>query len=138
MNYWLICLPRPDLEHCMKVGVFGLSRKHIIGNVRQGDKIVCCAGKGDWKIIGTGEVASDYYVDLEDVFLKPGVYPDRFRFRATKSKKEADLIQIIDELSFVTNPAFWAVYFRSGIAKLTKDDFDLINSKLGPVTSPTN
>lgn len=74
MNYWLICLPRADLEQCIKAGVFGLARKHILGKVEKGDKIICCAGKGDWKIIGFGETTSDYYVDDRAVFLKSGIF----------------------------------------------------------------
>lgn len=72
MNYWLICLPRKDLERCIDGGVFGLARRQAISSVRQGDKIVCCAGKGDWKLIAVGDATSDYYIDDEPVFLKEG------------------------------------------------------------------
>jgi hypothetical protein len=27
MNYWMICLPREDMEHCIKRGVFGATRR---------------------------------------------------------------------------------------------------------------
>lgn len=129
MNHWLICLPREDLEHCMKAGVFGLSRKHILGNVKKGDLIICCAGKGDWKIIGFGEATSDYYVDDSAVFLKRGYFPDRFDFQSRQLGlgKEVDLMGIIDRLSFVSNLAYWAVYFRNGIARCTEADWELIN-----------
>lgn len=130
MNYWLICLPRPDLDHCIKTGTFGLSRKHIIGDVKLGDKVVCCAAKGDWKFVATGEATSDYYIDDSPVFLKSGTFPDRFDFKADRLPEEIDLMQVIDKLSFVTNLAYWAVYFRNGIAKLTKSDWDLILAQL--------
>lgn len=128
MNHWLICLPREDLEHCMKAGVFGLSRKHVLGNVKKGDLIICCAGKGDWKIIGFGEAISDYYVDVSAVFLKSGCFPDRFDFQSRRlgTGKEVDLMGIIDRLSFVSNLAYWAVYFRNGIARCTEADWELI------------
>lgn len=61
MNYWLLCLPREDMLHCMKIRTFCLNRKHILGGVSKGDAVVCCAGKGDWKIRGTGSATSDYY-----------------------------------------------------------------------------
>jgi hypothetical protein len=132
MNYWLLCLPREDLEQCMKVGTFGLGRKHILGSVAKGDAVVCCAGKGDWKIIGIGTTTSDYYVDDKPVFLKEGYFPDRFDFEATKlpHDREFDVMQIIDQLSFVKNVAYWAVFFRNGIAKLSKSDFELINKRI--------
>ena len=133
MNYWILCLPRPDIEHCMKVGTFGLHRKHTLGQVTKGDSIVCCAGKGDWKIIGIGSATSDYYVSDEKVFLKDGFFIDRFDFDASSlpKEKEIDLMSIIDELSFVTNVAFWAVYFRNGIAKLSTSDWELIRKLTG-------
>lgn len=129
MNYWLICLPREDLEHCMRMGTFGLGRKHILGHVVTGDGVVCCAGKGDWKIIGQGTAISDYYVDAKKIFLKDGTFPDRFDFKAEKlpNERQVDLISLIDQLSFVGNLAYWAVFFRNGIVKISKQDWDLIS-----------
>lgn len=128
MNYWLICLPRQDLEHCMTIGTFGRASKHILGRVCKGDPVVCCAGKGDWKIIGLGKAVGDYYMDDTKVFLKEGHFPDRFDFEAEKlgRDREIDLMSIIDKLSFVTNLAYWAVFFRNGIAQMSKHDWTLI------------
>ncbi len=132
MNYWLVCLPREDLLHCMKVGTFGFSRKHILGNVVKGDSVVFCAGKGDWKVIATGNAISDYYLDISDIFLKEGIFPDRFDFEHEKLAPERQfcLISIIDQLSFVTNIPYWAVFFRNGIVKMAEQDWELINRKI--------
>lgn len=132
MKYWLICLPKADLEHCIKVGTFGLARKHLIDQVKQGDNIVCCAGKGDWKIIAAGQATSDYYVDDSKVFLKEGLFPDRFDFHADALSSPLDLMTVIDRLSFVTNLAYWAVYFRNGIAKISKEDWNLLVANPSP------
>lgn len=131
MQYWLICLPRVDLEHCIHRGVFGLARKHTLGGVREGDKIVCCAGKGDWKIIGFGSATSDYYVGDEKVFLKEGFFPDRFDFKADKlpSGQEIDVMSVIDQLSFVKDLAYWAVFFRNGFVKISKEDWKLLSDQ---------
>lgn len=128
MNYWILRLPREDMVHCMRKGTFGLAKKHILGHVQEGDAIVCCAGKGDWKIIGVGSATSSYYVDDAKIFLKEGFFPDRFDFAAEDLAKdrEVDVMSIIDELSFVKNVAYWAVFFRNGIAKMSKEDWDLI------------
>lgn len=133
MNYWLLCLKRPDIEHCMKVGTFGLSRKFILGQVCKADKVVCCAGKGDWKVIGLGECTSDYYIDDKPVFLSDGIYPDRFNFESKHllADQELDLMSIIDQLSFVKDLAYWAVFFRNGVVKLNKSDWDLISKSVG-------
>lgn len=132
MNYWLLCLPRADMEHCIKIGTFGLNRKHLLGKVAEGDKVVCCAGKGDWKLISVGTVSSGYYVDDTKVFLREGLFPDRIDFAAhmLTPSEEVDLMSIIEDLSFVTNVAFWAVYFRSAIVQMTRKDWDLIASKI--------
>lgn len=128
MNYWLVCLPREDLVRCMQKGTFGLARKHILGKVSKGDAVVCCAGKGDWKVIGWGTASSDYYVDDAKIFLKEGSFPDRFDFvtDTLPTEQEIDLMLIIDQLSFVTNLAYWAVFFRNGIVQISKQDWDLI------------
>lgn len=119
------------MEHCIKIGTFGLNRKHILGKIASGDKIVCCASK-DWKIIGTEDAASDYYLDNEPVFLKDGIFPDRFNFTATQvpASAELDLKQIVDSLSFVTNLAYWAVYFRNGIVEISPQDWTLVLQRL--------
>ena len=115
----------------MRKGTFGLSRKCRIGHVRIGDRVVCCAGKGDWKIIGLGSAISDYYVDDAKIFLKEGYYPDRFDFKieALPKNREVDLMSIIGDLSFVKNLSCWAVFFRDGMAKMSKSDWDLICEK---------
>lgn len=127
------------MEHCIRIGTFGLARKHILGDVKKGDLVVCCAGKGDWKLIGFGKAASDYYVDDKKVFLKEGYFPDRFDFEANKLAKneEIDLMSIIDRLTFVTNLAYWAVFFRNGIARISKNDWELM-TKLAPSAAVIN
>ncbi len=112
----------------MQKGTFGLARKHILGSVSKGDAVVCCAGKGDWKIIGLGSTVTDYYLDDTKVFLKEGFFPDRFDFKADKLPKnqEIDIMSIIDQLSFVKNLAYWAVFFRNGIVRISKRDWELI------------
>lgn len=132
MNYWLICLPREDIEHCMNLGTFGLSRKHIVNQVKKGDSVLCCAGKGDWKVIGTGAATSDYYLSVDKVFLKDDYFPDRFDFTSTllSADDELDLKPILSELNFVKDLKYWAVFFRNGIVKLTEEDYLLIRERI--------
>lgn len=137
MNYWMLCLPREDIEHCIKLGIFGLSRKHVLGQVKSGDGVVCCAGKGDWKIIAVGKVTSDYYLDDKKIFLKPGFFPDRIDFQAEVLPKvaELDIVAILDQLSFVTNIAYWAVFFRNGVVKMSEADWQLVNEEIASSSS---
>lgn len=130
MNYWLIALPREDMEHCIKIGTFGMNRKQTIGNVQAGDKVVCYVTK-ECKIIALGEVTESYYMDTKKIFKSEGLFPDRFDFKATLlgPKSEIDFKTMVDDLQFITNKFYWTVYLRNGIAKLTPQDWKLIESK---------
>jgi len=113
--------------HCIDIGTFGLARKRILGNVKNGDQVICLAGKGDWKFLALGTATSDYYVDDKQIFLKPGIFIDRFDFKATILPKELDLMSILGQLTFVSKIEYWAVYFRSGIVKISEQDWNLIS-----------
>lgn len=130
MNYWLIALPREDMEHCIKVGTFGANRKLIIGNVQKGDKIACYITKQS-KIIALGEATSNYYMDDKKIFKAQGTFPDRFDFKAIPLGKEneIDFKTMVDDLQFITNKFYWTVYLRNGIAKVSRDDWELIGSR---------
>ena len=133
MTYWFLCLPRPDIEHCIKIGTFGLSRKHLLGKVKVGDRVVCCAGKGDWKIIGVGTTTAEHYLDDTRVFLGEGIFPDRISIKVAQLSPdhEFDLMSIIDKLSFVTKLEYWSLYFRNAIVQMTESDWELITAKTG-------
>lgn len=128
MQYWIICLPREDIVHCMSIGRFGRNQKWIMGRVRKGDKLACIASR-DWKIIGLGEITSEYYLDDSPCFLKEGLFPDRFDFEADILDKELDLIQVLDKLTFIKNLAYWAVHFRNGIVQISESDWTLISTQ---------
>ncbi len=131
MNYWLISLPREDMEHCMKKGIFGSSRRGALVKAKKGDKVICYITK-ECKIIATGELTSDYYMSDEKIFRTEGDFPDRFNFKAEKlaSKNEIEIRSIIDELNFVTNKAYWSVFFRLSNRQISKQDYDIILSHL--------
>lgn len=131
MNYWLICLPREDMEHCIKIGTFGASRKASLALAKKGDKVVCYITK-ECKIIATGELTSDYYMSDDNVFRSKADFPDRFDFKASLlgPKQELEIKTMVDDLSFITNKLFWSVFFRLSNRKLTKQDYDLICQRL--------
>jgi predicted RNA-binding protein len=124
MNYWMICLPREDMEHCIKKGVFGATRCGPLKNAKKGDKLVCYISK-ECKIIALGELTSDYYMSDENVFRSEGSFPDRFNFKANLlgRDKEIDIKSTIDDLTFVTNKACWSVFFRLSNRRIPKEDF---------------
>jgi predicted RNA-binding protein len=132
VNYWIISLPRPDMEHCIQIGTFGLSRKYLIGNVQPDDKVACYVTKEN-KIIALGKATSHYYMDDRKIFKGDGLFPDRFDFKATLlgPKAEIDFKSMVDDLSFITNKMYWTVYLRSGVAKIPEKDWRIIESRVG-------
>lgn len=114
-----------------RFGTFGLNRKHNMGKLQKGDKVICYVTK-DCKIIALGETTSDYYMDTKKVFRAEGFFPDRFDFKVNRlnSKSELDFKMMVDDLSFITNKLYWSVYLRASIAQFPERDWKLISSRL--------
>lgn len=132
MNYWFVNLPREDMEHCIKIGTFGLNSKQSMARIEPGDAVICCVTKEKpWKIIGFGEITTAMYVDDKPVFRKSGGFWYRFDFKAESlsNDQEIDALSLMSEFSFVTNYLYWPVYFKGGIKSISKEDYDLARSK---------
>jgi predicted RNA-binding protein len=123
------------MEHCIEKGVFGLGRKYVLGKVQPGDKIGCYVTK-ECKIIGLGEAISSHYLDDTPVFLGEGLYADRIDFKATALGKghEIDFINVVDDMKFIKNVAYWSVYLSKGIVEITAADWNLLSSKAKHLT----
>lgn len=135
----MIALPRADMEHCIKIGTFGLRRKLSIQKVKKGDQIACYV-TGEMKIVAVGEAISDYYLDDSNVFLKNDAIVDRFNFKVEKLKQEISFTAYLDQWSWITNLAHWAVYFRVGIVQMKQRDWDMISKVIteSGITNNTN
>lgn len=131
MKYWIIALARKDMEHCIQKGVFGMSRKHVLGHVQPGDKIACYITK-ERKIIAIGEATSTHFLDDSPLFLSEGLYPDRITFSAEllPTKKELDFMSIVDQMKFIKNLAYWSVYFSKSIVEISQVDWNTIKARL--------
>ncbi|MBY0548067.1 MAG: EVE domain-containing protein [Candidatus Obscuribacterales bacterium] len=128
MSNWLVCLPREDMEHCVKVGVFGLKRKNVISQVQSGDRVACVVTREkEWKVIALGEAVSDYYLDDSSVFLQPGSFVDRFKFKAKKLKPEISFADLIPKMDFIKKPEYYSAYFKNGIVKLSEREWKAIS-----------
>ena len=124
MSFWLICLPREDIERCVSIGTIGLGRPQGISKVRQGDGVVCLITKEKpWKVLAIGSATSDYYVDEKPVFRKQGTFIDRFDFTAETLNPEPSFAELIDRLNFLRKKESWPAYFKSGIVRLTDADW---------------
>lgn len=131
MNYWMICLPREDMEHCINIGTFGARVRGVLRKARKGDKILCYISK-ECKIIAAGELISDYYMSDDKIFRADGDFPDRFDFKSEKfkSQNELDIRSVINDLLFVTNKAYWSVFFRLSNRVINKHDYEMILAKV--------
>lgn len=123
MNYWAICVPRDAMEQCIKLGIFGLSRNFLLGRMQHGDKVMCCTSK-EWKIVAHGVVTEPYYLDDSEVFDKE-LFPHRVGFRANRCE-ERSLPDLVSQFSFVKDPGNWWVHFRSGVTRISKEDWELV------------
>lgn len=130
MNHWILSLPREDMKHCIKIGVFGLNRNYRLGQVLVGDKVICCASK-EWSVIGFGEVTEPYYVDDTFIFKKSELFHNRIGFRADLLPKarEVNLRETVAELSIVKDPRNWGMHFRNGITWISDKDWELLQTR---------
>jgi predicted RNA-binding protein len=85
LNYWIVALPREDMEHCIKIGTFGLNRKYVLGRIQPGDKLACYITK-ECKIISFGEVTSEYCMDTKKIFKEDGFLQEHFPVSESKEK----------------------------------------------------
>lgn len=137
MNYWILSLPREDMEQCIRIGTFGARKKFLLGQVQCGDKVVCYVTK-EFKIIALGETTSDYYLDDTAIFRQSGAFIDRFDFKADRLKQELAFKQFIDQVSFVKDPAYWGLFSKVAIYRMTKEDWDVISSAAFASNKPSN
>lgn len=143
MKYWLIAIPREDMEHCIKIGCYGRNAAPKLLPVESGDKIACYVSR-ESKIIALGEVTRGYYQSDKKVFLasdRPeqndwwrrgadrSAFPHRIDFKAVKLDREIDFRPLIDKLSFIKKPEYWPAYIRRGFATLSEKDWNTICKK---------
>lgn len=136
-KYWIIALPRDRMQFCMKVGVFGLNRKFILGKVQKGDGIACYVTK-DCKFVGFGSVTEPYYLTVEPIFTNKEIFgegytlfPDRINFECEplSSQLEVEFKPLINQMHFISNPKFWTVHFSVGILEIPEEDWNTIISQ---------
>ena len=144
MNYWLIAIPREDMEHCIEIGCYGRNAAAKFLAVEPGDKVACYVSR-ETKIVALGEVTRGYYQDEKKVFrasdksaphygysrTEQSLFPHRINFSAEKLEQEIEFRPLIDKLSFIKKPAYWPAYIRRGFAKLSENDWKLICKAAG-------
>lgn|GEM_PF-1154592 len=138
MMFWIVSLPRDDAQHCIQLGTFGRNGRHIISNVKAGDKVAFVVTKEKpWKLIALGTVTTSYYVDDSKIFKKDGMFPDRFDFTIdhpnnTTNSFTVDFEKLVCQLTAVTHPEYWPVYFKNGMTRMSLSDWQMLEAAFRP------
>lgn len=125
---WIVSLPRADMEHCIKIGTFGMKRKYLLGMVQKGDRVACYVTK-EAKIIALGRVEKEYYCGKSSVFLSEGSFPHRIDFKASMLGEPIDFRSLLDHLKLIVNPMYWGAHLQLGITEICDADWNLLESK---------
>lgn len=128
-RYWIISLPRNDMERCIKIGKFGLNKKYLLGRIRKGDGIVCYVTK-EARVIAIGKVTEGYYQDNSRVFLSEGKFSHRIDFAAQSLENEVDFRGLVEEMRFISNPQYWGAHLQLGVAEIPKEDWETIDKSV--------
>lgn len=118
------------MEHCIKIGKFGLPAPKRISSVKENDRIVCYVSK-ESKVVALGMVTRGYYQAQTKVFRALGEYPHRFDFRTTSLDPELDFRTVRDQLILTKGQQNWAGVLRLNIAMLPEEDWQLFEKVAG-------
>lgn len=125
MRYWLIAIPRQDLNRCLELGVFGRSSKNKFLGVEPGDKLAFYV-TGEYTIAALGWVTEGYFFDSSDIFHRQGDFPHRIRFAAKQLIEPIEFKPLVTKFRFIRKPEYWPAYIRRGFAELFEEDWALI------------
>ncbi|MGD9581579.1 MAG: EVE domain-containing protein [Vampirovibrionia bacterium] len=81
---------------------------------------------------GIYKVVSDHYKDTTTVW-DDDIYPNRVKIEpvvSLKPQQYVDAKTMVDDLEMVTHPQYWGIAFRENLKELSKNDYELIKSKL--------
>ncbi len=119
--------------------IWGLpeGRENLIRRLKGGDYLfiyLMSSRKGDEllppRLEGLFQVASEPYRDSKRIF-KGRLYPNRVKLKPVLiPKKPAEFKPLVPKLAFIKNKQFWAAHLRSGLAKVPKQDFELMRKVL--------
>ncbi len=119
--------------------VWGLpeGRENLIRRLKEGDYLfiyLMSSRRGDTllppRLAGLFQVASEPYRDTKRVF-KGRIYPNRVKLKEVLVPEEpVEFKPLVPKLEFIRNKQFWAAHLRSGLAKITERDFELLKRAL--------
>lgn len=119
--------------------IWGLpeGRENLINRLAKGDYLfiyLMSSRRGDVllppRITGLFQVASKPYRDSKRIF-KGRLYPNRVKLKPILiPKKPVEFKPLVPKLTFIKNKQFWAAHLRSGLTKISEQDFKLLKEAL--------
>jgi len=118
MNYWICILNRENFDIMIQKQIWGVSEryKNLLSKVKVGDRLIFYITK-ESVFGGVSEVASDIFIDEENIFLPiPKDRNQKFPFRikikpVNLFKKMIPIEPLIPKLDFIKNKKRYQVHF---------------------------
>jgi len=119
---WGMPLKRENLIKKLKVGDEAFI---YLKQEKRGEKILPS------RIVGLFEIASEPFKSSEQIF-KDRSYPWRVKLRPkiVLKDKYLEFKPLLPKLKFTKGAKGWAAYFRSGMAQIPEEDYQLIETEL--------
>ena len=144
MPYWILLTNEANWKVIKKKNIWGLpkARKDMIQRVKEGDEAfmylmqeVRKEGTIPSRIVGLFEVISDPYTSSERIFTDRS-YPNRVNLspKIVLERNYLEFKGLIPRLEFIKNKTYWSGHLRSGLAKIPKEDYELLKSELASLT----
>ena len=141
-RYWIICMSEDNFEISKQHNLIGMreSMKRDLDKMQVGDIVVFYVPK---KTIdsysnypttkvqafkGIAEITSETFSNDEPIWKPQGneIFPQRKKVKFLETDLNVPIRPLIEQLSFVTNTAWWALPLRRGYVEIKESDLELI------------
>lgn len=138
-NYYIAVTDDDNWPVVRDKRVWGLpeGREKLIKRLKRGDYLfiyLISSRKGGVtlppRLAGLFQVASEPYQDSERIF-RGRLYPNRVKLEPLIVPEEpVEFKPLVPKLTSIRNKKFWAARFRSGLAEVPEEDFELMKRAL--------
>jgi predicted RNA-binding protein len=134
MNYWICIINRENLNIVIQKQIWGVAEryKYLLSKVNVGDRLIFYVTK-ESVFGGVSEVASDGFIDEEEIFLpiktdRKQKFPFRFKIKPVVFLKQITPIEpLIIKLDFIKKKNRFQVHFMGkAMIPIGEKDFNTI------------
>ena len=144
-RYWILCMSEDNYLIATKQGLVGMSERHrtTIQKLAIGDMMTFYISKKRvdsppndpahkvQRFRGIAQVSGEAFESNDLIWhVRDGaIFPHRRQVEFV-ADASTEVRPLIEKLSFVTNPAFWALPFQKGYVEMTHKDFETIRGAM--------